>query len=117
MKHTGKQYRFIYPNYGTPSGYPEHVSHSGQTVTVEEKGVADWQGLYRVTAPDGWSGWVRDDELNPLHPRKGNIVRVNHPEHVNNLFKVESVTRDYVGAVDVNNGTYFPNFPRKLFGI
>jgi hypothetical protein len=108
VKKIGNKYKFVYPNYGTPNGYPDYTAHSGQVVTVlpPHPGM---EGLNRVEAADGWQGNVRDDELNPLYPRKGNIVRLNNPKHVNQLFRVESVGKNYVAVTRLGDNAYMNN--------
>lgn len=54
---------FTYPDYGTPCGFPEHASHSGQRVKILERVESDDVEMYRIQAPDGWVGEAFEDEL------------------------------------------------------
>ncbi len=61
---------FNYPDFGTPSAYPDHVEHRGQFVRVirHEGRSADNElecgdCMYRVRAGDGWEGFAWASEL------------------------------------------------------
>ena len=67
-KKIGGRYRFTYPNYGTPDGYPKYTAHSGQVVTIVRK-LTDKEidpecgPMYRIKAADGWTGDAHGSEL------------------------------------------------------
>lgn len=64
-KEIGGQYRFKYPNYGTPDGYPEYTAHSGQVVTIIRKMTKEETDvvMYEIEAKDGWRGNALAGEL------------------------------------------------------
>ena len=52
----GTRQRFHYPNYGTPVGYPDCRTHSGQMVRVVsllQTAIEDVDDIYIVEADDG----------------------------------------------------------------
>lgn len=61
----GQSYLFVYPNFGTPNGFPEYSEHSGQIVTVIEQEETESGPLLTVRANDGWIGEVWQEELEP----------------------------------------------------
>lgn len=63
---------FIYPNYGTPDGYPDYTAHSGQQVQVRRRlapNESDFE-MYEVEAADGWRGHAHADELRRNPPAR-----------------------------------------------
>lgn len=59
------KYRFTYPNYGTPDGYPDYTAHSGQVVTIIRKLTPEESDnvMYEIEAEDGWRGHADAYEL------------------------------------------------------
>lgn len=64
------QYVFVYPDFGSPDGYPEHTAHRFHVVTVIRATEGDSGAGYVVRASDGWSGEVDEAELFPFDPTK-----------------------------------------------
>jgi hypothetical protein len=66
----GERRVFIYPDWGTPTGYPEYLAHRFHVVEVTEKlpWDHDEQGedMFKVKAADGWTGDAWASELFPL---------------------------------------------------
>lgn len=59
----GKSYLLVYPDYGTPDGFPEYTAHSGDIVTVIAREETESGPLFAVRAKDGWIGEVWEEEL------------------------------------------------------
>lgn len=66
----GHYYRFIYPYYGRPDGFPQHTAHSYQIVEVIERlpdpETEHPEKMFRVRASDGWEGEVFESELRSI---------------------------------------------------
>ena len=65
----GRKAKFVYPNFGTPNGYPNYIKHSGQIVTIVSKlsrKVVDEDlvgEMFTIQAEDGWIGTAYRSEL------------------------------------------------------
>jgi hypothetical protein len=65
-KQIGGTYRFTYPDYGTPDGFPGHTAHSGQRIKIVRKlskEDAPVETMYEIEAADGWKGHAMASEL------------------------------------------------------
>lgn len=67
MNYVGGNFRFNYPNFGTPDGFPDHTAHSGQIVKVirrlSKEECENRQPMYEIQASDGWKGHAWKEEL------------------------------------------------------
>jgi len=64
----GRKAKFTYPDFGTPVGYPDHVAHSGQVVTIirqlyKSECEPECQPTFKIKADDGWIGEAHRSEL------------------------------------------------------
>lgn len=65
----GKRYVFVYPDFGTPVGLPDHLAHRFAEVEVVEDYTEREQSeepVFHVRADDGWEGAAFESELFPL---------------------------------------------------
>lgn len=73
----GQRYVFVYPDFGTPDGYPDYTAHRFHEVEVvreidpeeydsDPNGDGQGEKMYHVIAKDGWTGSVWQSELFPL---------------------------------------------------
>ena len=71
-KAIGGSYRFRYPSYGKPDGYPAYTAHSGQIVTILRKLTPAESSniMYEIQAADGWKGNACADELRKQAARR-----------------------------------------------
>jgi hypothetical protein len=61
----GQKAIFNYPGHGSTVMFPEHVAHSGLTVTIDRSidEVESVEPMYVVHADDGWTAEVFESEL------------------------------------------------------
>lgn len=68
----GRRYTFVYPDFGTPVGYPDYVAHRFHIVTVVKQmqrhdARLEREAAFLVRAADGWEGTAFQSELYPIN--------------------------------------------------
>lgn len=100
---------FVYPDYGTPVGYPDHVAHSGQTCTIvrelgDDERDPEVGQMFVARFADGAELIVNADEVtDQADERVTNVLaawdRLGSPE-IQEFFDRESLPRFFWTAME-----------------